>query len=1027
MIPLKLTLSGIYSYKEKEQTIDFARLTSDNIFGIFGKVGSGKSTILEAMIFALYGNAERMGRNNAKYNMMNLSSNNMLIDFEFIAGENNDEYRIVVKSRRNSKDFAKIGNTERRILKKEGGQWIEIGSDDNQDLIENIIGLSHENFRRVIIIPQGKFQDFLQLGNADRAKMLKEIFPELRQYDLSDKIKILLGGTNNNVANISGQLTQLEDITEQALTQETETAEKLKKQLAETETKKSYIEEKNNLMNNLLKLTSEYDSKKKELNDLSSQKPKIEEKEQMLKQYNECMSLFAEDIATRKKSISNINTAKTNLEKIIKVAEEQEKLAADTKQKFEQYEAEYNKRERKQNTISALELVMKINTLLKETAFTEKQKTELDNKQKSTEKAIIESESKKTTLAAEHERLQASAMEVNELIDLQAWLTKYTALLTDRNSKQNKLAELLKEEEELQKTINDFLAKREYLKGYEPTINSIGLGIENKINSLNDCIRKETEELQKLQVKQELYHYSTALHEGEPCPLCGSTHHPTVANHNVENEIKELKTTIDKLSSEKENLATKGLRWVNTKTLEQTNRQRQTAELNAQLCEIETEIGKQIEAFRWQQFSHSDSTLEEKLNIENQKIKQIELLSKEIVTLEKQLSSLREEKDKHNTAIQALSNTILTNQTIVGEQIKNVGADIWEKYKNSSENEINTLIHTLRTNIQQTETNYQRLKTLNTEHTATLHQLQGQKESTEKQLADFENDLKEIDNKLICKINIGQYQSINEVEKIINQNLDSNAITEEINNFNNNMAVIEKRLAELATLIGTNTYNPEEHKALKLQLENIAEEEKTLKENQAVCNAKIKNIAEKLTIKQHLAKEYDELTKRKTNLETLQKIFKASGFVDYVSTIYLENLVRTANERFRKMTKQQLELILNEDNEFEIRDYLNEGKVRSVKTLSGGQTFQVSLALALALIDNIHCFANNSKKFFFLDEGFGSQDKDSLNIIFDTLKSLRNENRVVGIISHVEELQQRIPTNIHIVHSEEKGSIIGNF
>ena len=110
MIPIKLTLSGIYSYKEKEQTIDFDRLTADNIFGIFGKVGSGKSTILEAMIFALYGNVERMGHNNAKYNMMNLSSNNMLIDFEFIAGENNDEYRIVVKSHRNKKDFTKIGN-----------------------------------------------------------------------------------------------------------------------------------------------------------------------------------------------------------------------------------------------------------------------------------------------------------------------------------------------------------------------------------------------------------------------------------------------------------------------------------------------------------------------------------------------------------------------------------------------------------------------------------------------------------------------------------------------------------------------------------------------------------------------------------------------------------------------------------------------------------------------------------------------------------------------------------------------------
>ncbi|MBR7168033.1 MAG: SMC family ATPase, partial [Bacteroidales bacterium] len=806
-----------------------------------------------------------------------------------------------------------------------------------------------------------------------------------------------------------------------------ETAENLKKQLAETETKKSRIEEKNNLLNNLLKLTSEYDSKKNELNDLSSQKPKIDQKEQLLKQYNECMSLFAEDIATRKKSISNITNAQNNLAKITKAAEQQEKVVADTKQKFEQYESEYNRREEKQNAISSLELVMKINNLLNETALTEKQKAELDSKQKSTESSITESQNKKTALAAECERLQTSAMEVNELIDLQAWLTKYTTLLTDRNSKRTKQTEIQKEEEELQKTINDFLAKREYLKGYEPTIGGIGHGIENKINSLNDNIRKETEELQKLQVKQELYHYSTALQEGKPCPLCGSTHHPTVANHNVENEIKELKTKIDKLSSEKENLATKGMRWVNAKALEQTNRQRQTAELNTELHEIETEIGKQIEAFRWPQFSHSDSSLQEKINIENQKIKQIELLAKEIARLEKQLSNLREERDRQNTAIQNLSNTILTNQTIVGEQMKSIAPNIWEKYKNASESEINTLIHTLRTNIQQTETNYQQLKTLNNEHTATLHQLQGQKESTEKQLADFENDLKEIDNKLICKINIGQYQSISEVERIINQNLDSNAIAEEINNFNNNVAAIDKRLAELATLIGNNSYSPEEHKALKQQLENIAEEEKTLKEKQAVCNAKIKTITEKLTTKQRLAKEYDELTKRKTNLETLQKIFKASGFVDYVSTIYLENLVRTANERFRKMTKQQLELILNKDNEFEIRDYLNEGKIRSIKTLSGGQTFQVSLALALALIDNIHCFANDSKKFFFLDEGFGSQDKDSLNIIFDTLKSLRNENRVVGIISHVDELQQRIPTNIHIIHSEEKGSIIGNF
>ena len=152
-------------------------------------------------------------------------------------------------------------------------------------------------------------------------------------------------------------------------------------------------------------------------------------------------------------------------------------------------------------------------------------------------------------------------------------------------------------------------------------------------------------------------------------------------------------------------------------------------------------------------------------------------------------------------------------------------------------------------------------------------------------------------------------------------------------------------------------------------------------------------------------------------------IFKGSGFVKYVSTIYLEELCRNANERFMKMTNNQLELTVNEDSDFELIDYLNNGHHRSVKTLSGGQTFQASLSLALALIDNLRRNSSSSQNFFFLDEGFGSQDKQSLNVIFETLKDLRNEDRIVGLISHVEELQQKIPASV-TVSCEESGSII---
>src|SRR5690606_32974376 len=95
-----------------------------------------------------------------------------------------------------------------------------------------------------------------------------------------------------------------------------------------------------------------------------------------------------------------------------------------------------------------------------------------------------------------------------------------------------------------------------------------------------------------------------------------------------------------------------------------------------------------------------------------------------------------------------------------------------------------------------------------------------------------------------------------------------------------------------------------------------------------------------------------------------------------------------------------------------------------VQTLSGGQTFQASLCLALALAESVQQKAGTRQNFFFLDEGFGSLDRESLQTVFDTLQSLRHGNRIVGIISHVEELQKEIQHNIYVGLDPEKGSLI---
>jgi exonuclease SbcC len=115
-------------------------------------------------------------------------------------------------------------------------------------------------------------------------------------------------------------------------------------------------------------------------------------------------------------------------------------------------------------------------------------------------------------------------------------------------------------------------------------------------------------------------------------------------------------------------------------------------------------------------------------------------------------------------------------------------------------------------------------------------------------------------------------------------------------------------------------------------------------------------------------------------------------------------------------------LEIDDNNTFWVIDYLNGGKKRLLKTLSGGQTFQASLCLALALAEKVKSLNEADQSFFFLDEGFGALDRNSLRVVFETLKALRHENRIVGIISHVEELQQEIEVYAKIELDAEKGS-----
>jgi exonuclease SbcC len=265
---------------------------------------------------------------------------------------------------------------------------------------------------------------------------------------------------------------------------------------------------------------------------------------------------------------------------------------------------------------------------------------------------------------------------------------------------------------------------------------------------------------------------------------------------------------------------------------------------------------------------------------------------------------------------------------------------------------------------------------------------------------------------------------LNFVLDVLNQEIDVDEGRARIDGFYRSIDALSKYLDEREKELAGRTYDDAAHQLLKTEVQTHKQTIETMNQDIGRLETEIITLKSDALKFASLKTELEKAELRRQDISELKNLFRGSGFVNYVSTVYLQNLCKAANERFYKLTRQKLGFELAEDNSFHVRDYMNEGRLRSVKTLSGGQTFQASLSLALSLADSIHKVAGSSENFFFLDEGFGTLDKETLEVAFETLKSLRKENRIVGVISHVEEMQIEIETYLEVTNDEEHGSIV---
>ncbi|GEM51516.1 nuclease SbcCD subunit C [Empedobacter brevis NBRC 14943 = ATCC 43319] len=1007
MIPVKLTIEGLYSYQER-QTIDFTDLTSAGLFGIFGNVGSGKSSILEAITFALYGNSDRLGATNFAYNMMNLKSNKLFIEFEFLNAEE-QLFKITREYKRNGKNFEKIVNSG-VVLYRFENDWIPQESSD----VEPILGLSSENFRRTIIIPQGQFKEFIELKPTARTQMMKEIFG-LHRYDLQDKVAVLNTQNLTNLNQLQGKLSGFEEVSEEKIKQ-------LEEELAQHMNITNQIQDEYNQINEsfqrLKALKSDFEhlkQKKIEFEKVSVQKIEMDRQKAEMERYELIFNGFHRLLENQAKLENQINGKTTSLDVQYKQLTLLENQMQEVSNQIERLKNAYEALPTNRKEEADLELILQILTFsheieqLKERTFKGLKKVEevQENEQKIEDS--IKSLEKEITI------LSQSKIDSQTLIEVGNWFV-YSQNLNQLIQKQQ--TKILEQQNQIN-VLND------QLKENEIEISTF----ENKFNTAFDVLKSTRQSLEKqktdLELQQKLAQYTHNLHDGEACPLCGAFEHPNIV------EVDDVTSNINAINEELKEVEEKArLLQKNQYEVQKVIDQKQFIEKQNEheiqvLNELKIQLKEQLNLFVWKDFEAENFELfEEKKNQTISLEQTISDKNKEIVTYRESLVKERQDLDKYKKALEKFK----LEETGKASQIKqnqlNLKVLKFEEFQKETTENVQHKLIDLNVHNSKIEQDYIRLTESLNKLTPAFASQKTTIESVEKQINELNDELKQNQIEIEHGLTHHQIQSTEEVQQVLNQQLNVMQIRKELDDFRVLFETLKSSIKELEQKLNKVSFDEIVFQKQEEKLVVVTQQLKEATEIATKTKTEIERLAKSFAEKKELLLELDKLLKRATNLQTMRNLFNSAGFVQYVSSIYLKQLCDNANVRFHRMTRNQLSLQINENNEFEIVDYLNEGKSRSVKTLSGGQAFQVSLSLALALAESVQTNAKSEKNFFFIDEGFGTQDADAVNIVFETLMGLQKENRIVGIISHVDELKDRIPVALQVTKDEEKGSLI---
>ena len=985
MRPLNLTISAFGPYKD-ETFIDFTKLGEKGMYLITGDTGAGKTTIFDAICFALYGEPSGSSRDPRMFRCK-YSDAKVPTYVELLFSYHGKEYRIRRNPEYERPALRGGGTTTQKadaLLEFPDGREAVTKTSEVTKEVEKIIGLSKDQFTQIAMIAQGDFMKLLLSDTTERSKIFRQIFMTGRYQRLQEILKKEANKTEDDYKLKSAIAT--EKIAQIQVRSEDQEEQKRFLECSKADEIEAFID----------------DIDKEDKEDFKLFSKKESELRKSLADLNRSIGVATE----RKKSEDLLNKNKAALEK---AKPEYESAKEDLKNKAK----DYKKSEPLAIMISS-----------------EKENLSSYDKLDETQNSILEAEKKLSALKKSKEELVNKAAELEK---------EYAAKKKDQQKLKDVPARKIKAEEELGKIKNkgkdvqDIVVaiKNEYPKEKEELLD-LQKEYQDQAKKY-ELIQREYESKNRLFLDAQAGILAEDLSEGEPCPVCGSTVHPHLAV--LKQEVPLQKDVDDAMNrAEKQRaLMQKAVSRASAKKAE-VNKLFDTiiddikSYINKGFIEdIEDEHKDNIEAIDNGDILRSEdkSIASDKGDVSRHEDKaDISSNISNIAAILSDEEELRSSKEKYEIP-EGLSDSLGLEFDSLKKDLKDVTAVI------KSLKEASDLLESLTAEIPAFEKSIKEVSQMQNENALSSKEL----ETTITGLKVREKELKK---------SLTYESKEKALEHIKKLELEKEAIDKAYKDADAKARDCEKKVQDLTGQIAALSKNLAKGKSENL--EELEERRSDLNKEYTDNNKLLSLVKNRIDNNKELK---TKLLSLGTELETLEHEFTYKKIISqtangnlsgkakimletYIQRSFFDRIINRANVRFMTMSGGHYELVRrDEDNiksqsglELDVIDHYN-GGTRSVRTLSGGESFMASLSLALGLSDEIQRSAGGIQlDTMFVDEGFGSLDDATLDQAISSLASLSEGNRLVGIISHVGELKERIDKQLVVTVTQGKGSFI---